>query len=247
MWVTLKRVLPDHDRSVRSVIEVFAASRSEGSLPTQFPNHLEQVEPHPDDQQRDAKDDSHPKCPWREGLAQKNQHASQRGHRDQDRKTYEHAERRVLRGFVHLSCPSFGAAGVVGTVGTGCVASCATMACRVVRAGDDYSDYIVPLARAVANGEVEWGVAICGSGVGASIAANKVPGVRAGLIHDVYSAHQGVEDDDMNVLCLGSRVIGADLAKELVDFFLEAHFSGDERHRRRLAKVAALEGQPPGA
>ncbi|QDT88762.1 RpiB/LacA/LacB family sugar-phosphate isomerase [Gimesia algae] len=106
---------------------------------------------------------------------------------------------------------------------------------------DDYPDYIVPLARAVAKGEVERGVAFCGSGVGASIAANKVPGVRAGLIHDGYSAHQGVEDDDMNVLCLGSRVIGVELAKELVHFFLNANFSGYERHRRRLDKVAALE------
>ena len=111
--------------------------------------------------------------------------------------------------------------------------------------GDDYPDFIVPLARAVAQGDVDRGVAICGSGVGASIAANKVPGVRAGLIHDVYSAHQGVEDDDMNVLCLGSRVIGGELAKELVHFFLNARFSGLERHARRLAKVAALERENP--
>jgi ribose 5-phosphate isomerase B len=107
--------------------------------------------------------------------------------------------------------------------------------------GDDYPDFVVPLARAVARGEVERGVAVCGSGVGASIAANKVPGVRAGLIHDSFSAHQGVEDDNMNVLCLGGRVIGPLLAEELIRIFLSARFSGAERHERRLAKVAALE------
>jgi ribose 5-phosphate isomerase B len=106
---------------------------------------------------------------------------------------------------------------------------------------DDYPDYIVPLAKAVAQGEVERGIGICGSGVGASIAANKVPGIRAGLVHDSYSAHQGVEDDNMNVLCLGSRVIGVELAKEVVHVFLEARFTGAERHRRRLDKVADLE------
>lgn len=109
--------------------------------------------------------------------------------------------------------------------------------------GDDYPDYIIPLARAVASGEVERGVALCGSGVGASIAANKVPGVRAGLVHDVFSAHQGVEDDDMNVACLGGRVIGPALALELIATFLAARFSGAERHRRRVAKVRALENQ----
>jgi ribose 5-phosphate isomerase B len=108
---------------------------------------------------------------------------------------------------------------------------------------DDYPDFIIPLARAVAAGEVERGVAICGSGVGASIAANKVPGVRAGLIHDVFSAHQGVEDDDMNVFCLGGQVIGPALAGELIETFLTAHFSGARRHQRRLAKVHALEIQ----
>ena len=107
--------------------------------------------------------------------------------------------------------------------------------------GDDYPDFIIPLARAVAAGKVERGVALCGSGVGASIAANKVPGVRAGLIHDVFSAHQGVEDDDMNVFCLGAKVIGSALALELIETFLTAHFSGAPRHRRRLAKVKALE------
>lgn len=109
--------------------------------------------------------------------------------------------------------------------------------------GDDYPDFIIPLARAVASGEVQRGVALCGSGVGASVAANKVPGVRAGLIHDVFSARQGVEDDDMNVICLGGKVIGSALAWELIETFLAAHFSGAERHIRRLAKVQALENQ----
>jgi ribose 5-phosphate isomerase B len=107
--------------------------------------------------------------------------------------------------------------------------------------GDDYPDYVVPLAEAVAKGTVERGIAVCGSGVGASIAANKIPGVRACLIHDSFSAHQGVEDDNMNILCLGGRIIGPMLAVELIRFFLKAKFSGAERHERRLAKVAALE------
>jgi len=106
---------------------------------------------------------------------------------------------------------------------------------------DDYPDFVVPLARAVGRGEVERGVAICGSGVGASVAANKVAGVRACLIHETFSAHQGVEDDDLNMICLGGRVIGHALAWELVQTFLAARFSGAERHRRRLAKVADLE------
>jgi len=106
---------------------------------------------------------------------------------------------------------------------------------------DDYPDYIIPLGRAVAAGQVARGIALCGSGVGASIAANKIPGVRAGLIHDVFSAHQGVEDDDMNVFALGGGVIGVALARELIHTFLEARFSGADRHRRRIAKVAALE------
>ena len=106
---------------------------------------------------------------------------------------------------------------------------------------DDYPDFVVPLARAVARGEVDRGVAICGSGVGACIAANKVPGVRACLIHESFSAHQGVEDDDMNVICLGGRVVANTFAWELVRAFLQARFSGAERHRRRLAKVAELE------
>jgi ribose 5-phosphate isomerase B len=106
---------------------------------------------------------------------------------------------------------------------------------------DDYPDYVVPLARAVARGEVDRGVAICGSGVGASVVANKVAGVRACLIHDTFSAHQGVEDDDLNLLCLGGLVVGHALAWELVHTFLAARFSGAERHRRRLAKVEELE------
>jgi ribose 5-phosphate isomerase B len=89
-------------------------------------------------------------------------------------------------------------------------------------------------------------VALCGSGVGASIAANKIPGVRAGLIHEVFSAHQGVEDDDMNVFCLGGRVVGPALAWELIKTFLTAHFSGAPRHQRRLAKVQALENHEVG-
>ena len=109
--------------------------------------------------------------------------------------------------------------------------------------GDDYPDFVVPLARAVARGEVERGVAICGSGVGASVAANKVPGTRACLIHETFSAHQGVEDDDLNMICLGGLVVGHALAWELVQTFLAARFSGAERHRRRLAKVAALENK----
>jgi ribose 5-phosphate isomerase B len=112
--------------------------------------------------------------------------------------------------------------------------------------GDDYPDFVIPLAKAVAAGEVERGVAICGSGVGASVAANKVAGVRAGLIHDVFSAHQGVEDDNMNVFCLGARVIGPALAWELTKTFLAAQFIGASRHKRRLAKVHVLENQEVG-
>ena len=108
---------------------------------------------------------------------------------------------------------------------------------------DDYPDFVVPLARAVASGEVERGVAICGSGVGASVVANKVAGVRACLIHETFSAHQGVEDDDLNMICLGGQVVGHALAWELVQTFLAARFSGAERHRRRLAKVADLENK----
>ena len=106
---------------------------------------------------------------------------------------------------------------------------------------DDYPDCVIPLAQAVASGEVERGVAICGSGVGACVAANKVPEVRAALIHDVFSAHQGVEDDDLNIICLGGRVVGYSLAWDLIQAFLEARFKGEERHKRRLFKVMALE------
>ncbi len=109
--------------------------------------------------------------------------------------------------------------------------------------GDDYPDFVIPLAQALAAGEVERGVAVCGSGVGASVCANKIPGVRAGLIHDHFSARQGVEDDDMNVLCMGGRVVGPAVARDLVDTFLAAQFSQAERHRRRLGKVAELEAR----
>jgi ribose 5-phosphate isomerase B len=107
--------------------------------------------------------------------------------------------------------------------------------------GDDYPDYVIPLARAVAAGDVTRGLAICGSGVGACVAANKVSGVRAGLITDPFSAHQGVEDDDMNIMCLGGRVAGYALSWDLVQIFLNAHFKGAERFARRLTKVTALE------
>ena len=106
---------------------------------------------------------------------------------------------------------------------------------------DDYPDFVIPLARAVADGEVNRGIAVCGSGVGASVAANKIRGVRAALIHDIFSAHQGVEDDNLNVMCLGGRVIGEELAYELIDAFLTATFTGAERHKRRLAKIQNIE------
>jgi ribose 5-phosphate isomerase B len=107
--------------------------------------------------------------------------------------------------------------------------------------GDDYPDMVVPLARAVASGEVERGIAICGSGVGACVTANKVKGVRAALVTDSFSAHQGVEDDDMNLICLGARVIGDSLAQDLIHAFLGARFKRQERFKRRLNKVKALE------
>jgi ribose 5-phosphate isomerase B len=106
---------------------------------------------------------------------------------------------------------------------------------------DDYPDFIIPLAEAVASKKVDRGIAICGSGVGAAIAANKVAGVRAALIQDHFSAHQGVEDDNMNLICLGGRVTGFMAAEEFVTSFLNAKFSGEERHRRRLEKIQALE------
>ena len=107
--------------------------------------------------------------------------------------------------------------------------------------GDDYPDYVVPLAEAVAAQKVDRGVAICGSGVGASVCANKIRGVRAALIHDHFSARQGVEDDHMNILCMGGRTVGAAVALDLVQTFLAAEFSQAQRHLRRLSKVASLE------
>jgi len=107
--------------------------------------------------------------------------------------------------------------------------------------GDDYPDFVIPLSRAVVARQVRRGIAICGSGVGAAICANKVKGVRASLITDHFSAHQGVEDDDMNLLCLGGRITGIAVAKELVKVFLGAEFNGDERFVRRLNKVLAVE------
>jgi ribose 5-phosphate isomerase B len=107
-------------------------------------------------------------------------------------------------------------------------------------AQDDFPDFVVPLARAVAQGEVERGIAICGSGVGASVAANKITGVRAALITDAYSAHQGVEDDDMNVICLGGRVTCYALAWDLIQIFLKSSFQTTPRFQRRLNKIAAL-------
>ena len=108
---------------------------------------------------------------------------------------------------------------------------------------DDYPDFAEAVAQAVVSGQAQRGILICGSGVGACVAANKVPGIRACLCHDIYSARQGVEHDDMNVLCLGARVIGIELARELVTTFLDARFSGEERHCRRLKKVLAIEQQ----
>jgi RpiB/LacA/LacB family sugar-phosphate isomerase len=105
----------------------------------------------------------------------------------------------------------------------------------------DYPDFAKKVGEAVTSGGVERGILICGSGVGASVAANKIPGIRAGLCHDTYSAHQGVEHDDMNVLVLGARVIGTATAHELVHTFLIARFTGEERHVRRLAKIHQME------
>ena len=107
----------------------------------------------------------------------------------------------------------------------------------------DYPDFAEAVALAVRNGKAERGILVCGSGVGASVAANKVPGVRAGLCHDHYSAHQGVEHDDMNVLVMGGRVIGESVALELVRAFLDAKYTTEERHQRRLDKVKAIEGR----
>ena len=113
----------------------------------------------------------------------------------------------------------------------------------VLDAADDYPDFIIPLAEAVSQNKVDRGIAVCGSGVGAAIAANKVSGVRAALINDFFSAHQGVEDDNMNLLCLGGRVTGFAAAEEYISSFLNAKFSGLERHKRRLGKIALLENE----
>ena len=112
---------------------------------------------------------------------------------------------------------------------------------RQLKSDDDYPDFVIPLARAIAAKKVDRGVGICGSGVGASVAANKVAGVRASLIDENFSAHQGVEDDDLNMICFGGLLVGHALAWELVQTFLAARFKGAERFRRRLAKVAKLE------
>jgi ribose 5-phosphate isomerase B len=112
---------------------------------------------------------------------------------------------------------------------------------RELDPADDYPDFAEAVAMEVTSGRAQRGILICGSGVGACIAANKVAGGRACLCHDTYSAHQGVEHDDMNVLCLGARVVGPELARELVRAFLQATFAGEERHRRRLEKMMAIE------
>ncbi len=112
---------------------------------------------------------------------------------------------------------------------------------HTLNSGDDYPDFVIPLAQAVAAGEVDRGVAVCGSGVGASVCANKVHGARAALIEDHFSARQGVEDDHMNIICMGGRTVGPSVAWDLVQVFLAAEFSQAERHLRRLGKVALLE------
>ena len=111
---------------------------------------------------------------------------------------------------------------------------------------DDYPDYSRLLGRYIRDGQAERGILVCGSGIGASIAASKIVGVRAAVAHDTYSAHQGVEHDDMNVLCLGGRVIGVEVALECARAFLGARFSGGERHARRVAKIAAIEAEETG-
>ena len=109
------------------------------------------------------------------------------------------------------------------------------------KSDDDYPDFVIPLARAVASGRVQRGISICGSGIGSSVVANKIVSIRASVIHDCFSAHQGVEDDHVNMLCLGGLVIGNALAWQVVRTYLGAHFNGSERHCRRLAKIAELE------
>jgi ribose 5-phosphate isomerase B len=107
----------------------------------------------------------------------------------------------------------------------------------------DYPDYAEAVAEVVRDGRAKRGIIVCGSGAGVSIAANKVPGIRAAVVHDCYTAHQAVEHDDMNVLCLGARVVGANLAREIVATFLAAKFTGEERHLRRLAKIHDFEAR----
>ncbi len=114
---------------------------------------------------------------------------------------------------------------------------------RQLQPDDDYPDFVIPLARAVAAGTVERGIAVCGSGVGASVCANKIKGISAALIEDHYSSKQGVEHDHMNILCLGGRTLGLFAAWDLVEAFLAAEFSQEPRHLRRLRKVAALEDE----
>ena len=112
-----------------------------------------------------------------------------------------------------------------------------------LKPGDDYPEFVIPLAEAVAEGQVERGIAVCGSGIGACVCANKIPGAYASLMPDTFSARQGVEDDHINIICLGGQTIGPSVAWELVQSFLKAEFSHEERHLRRLAKVAGLEQQ----
>lgn len=111
----------------------------------------------------------------------------------------------------------------------------------LLRSDDDFPDYVIPMCRSILHNEIDRGVAICGSGVGACIAANKVRGVQAALITEIYSSHQGVEDDDMNVICIGARVVGEELAKELVRRFLFSQFKQEERFLRRTAKIRKVE------
>ena len=113
----------------------------------------------------------------------------------------------------------------------------------VKNSNDDYPDYVIPLARAVSNRSIDRGIAICGSGVGASIAANKIKNVRAALVHDLFTARQGVEDDDMNIICMGAQLVTFSFAMELINVFLNVQFSGEARHLRRIEKIKKMEMQ----